>query len=148
MNHQHRLLQIALGGIIAISVVVLLLLGVAHQIFSNWNPISAAARIRQHTEDILQAAITSLPTYSSTTVLAELDACGRWLPIMLKRNNNQYSIVIVGVWGNDASPIPSGTGSITAIVHVEFPDGARVEMQYYAYTLDLCRLIKDGNEPP
>jgi hypothetical protein len=75
-----------------------------------------------------------------------LSACGDWLPGILKRNNNQYSIVIVGVWGDYASPIPGGTGSITATVHVEFPDGTYIEMQYYAYTLDLCRLIQEPTE--
>jgi hypothetical protein len=125
---------------------VLLLFNAVRLFFRDWASISPAEEIRQHTEAILQAVQNPLATHTSSATPDELGRCGNWFPEVLKRNNNQYSIVITGIWGDGASPIPGGTGSITATVHVIFPDDTRIEMQYYAYTLDLCRLIHDGTE--
>ena len=75
--------------------------------------------------------------------MQEVGGCGDWLHDILERNGNQYSILIIGVWGDYASPIPGGTGTTSASVQVVFPDGARVNMQYYAYTLVLCELAPD-----
>ena len=146
MNHSPRVPLLVLACMVVITIVVMLLAGAIGLLSANRDTISPTERIRQRTEVLLQSAIYSRPTNASTLVPVELAACGNWLPEILKRNNNQYSIVIMGVWGDGASPVPGGTGSITAIVHIVFPDDTRIEMQYYAYSLDLCRLIQDGSE--
>jgi hypothetical protein len=147
MSHKTRVLQLLmLVSVISIALVVLLLVGAINLLFVDRDTLSPTEKIRQRTEAVLQAAKYPRPTNSLTPVPLEFDACGNWLPGVLRRNNNQYSIVIMGVWGDGASPIPGGTGSITAAVQVVFPDNTRLEMQYYAYTLYLCRLIPDGGE--
>jgi hypothetical protein len=63
----------------------------------------------------------------------------------MRRNGNRYSVNIIGVWGDDATHIPGGTGATQAIVNVGFSDGTRFEMQYYQYTLEICREIPNGS---
>jgi hypothetical protein len=144
------LLLIAVSCVFAVTMIVLLSLfmsGAANRFPDNSaNQISPVQMIRERTEAVLQEAKYPMQTKSSSTVPSKSAVCGSWLPAILQRNNNQYSITIVGVWGDDASPIPGGTGSTTALVHVDFPDGSRIEMQYYAYSLDTCRLIQSNSE--
>jgi hypothetical protein len=146
MRHSPRVPLLALASIGIITILVVLLAGGIGLLFSNWDTTSPAEQIRQHTEALLQEVIYPRPASALPTTPVGLRVCGSWLPEILKRNGSQYSIVIMGVWGDGASPIPGGTGSITAIVHVVFPDDTRIEMQYYTYMLDLCRLIHDGAE--
>ncbi len=147
MSRRLRVLVFVLASMVAITIVILLLAGGIRPLFVNWDIPSPTERIRQHTVALLQGAASPPPTNSFTHVPNELATCGNWLPEILKRNNDQYSIVIVGVWGDGASPISGGTGTITATVYVVFPDKTRIEMQYYAYSLNLCRLIQDGTGP-
>jgi hypothetical protein len=147
MSHKTGVLQLLmLASVVSVTLVVLLLASAINLLFVDRDALSPTERIRQRTEYLLQVGKYPRPITSLTLVPLEFDTCGSWLPEVLRRNNNQYSIVIIGVWGDGASPIPGGTGSITAIVRVVFPDKTRIEMQYYAYTLDICRLIQDGGE--
>jgi len=97
--------------------------------FATAYSTSPTDTIRQQTENVLQHPETQ-------------NFCGTWLSDVLRRNNRQYAVHMVGVWGDYASPIPGGTGSISALVNVDFPDGTRIEFEYYAYTLLRCQLLR------
>jgi hypothetical protein len=137
----HSAFRLAIGWVVA----VIFVMGLSiHLCFSSPRPrTSPTDQIRQRTDDILQTAKyqTDPPTPGTIEAIWSLDLkkCGSLLPEAMRRNNNQYSIVVVGVWGDGASPIPGGTGAIQAAVNVVFPNGTRVEMQYYQYTLEVCR---------
>jgi hypothetical protein len=149
MKIRRLILWLATGVIVTI-ITLMMLCGVVYSFLDGWaSGPSPSDRIRQQTIELLQEvefqAGKAIPTY---TVRAEsaVSLCGNVLPEAMKRNNNKYSLVIVGVWGDYASPIPGGTGSIEAVVNIEFPDGVRLQLQYYAYTLDGCRELSHSIE--
>ncbi len=146
MSHSPRVPLFVLARMVAITILVLLLAGGIGLLSSSWDTTSPTEQLRQRTEALLQEAIYPRPPSALPMTPVGSRACGSWLPEILKRNSNHYAIIILGVWGDGASPIPGGTGSITAVVHVVFPDDTRIELQYYAYTLDSCRLIHDRSE--
>jgi len=113
-------------------------------LFDSWSHSPTPTEVvRQETQKVLQAAEYHpgdlTVTFSYEDRVSSLNACSGFLPKLMKRNNNRYSMTIVGVWGDYASPIPGGTGAIVAIVQVDFPDRTLVEMQYYQYALDTCQ---------
>jgi hypothetical protein len=126
---------------------VLMICGAVHWFMDSWiaSP-SPTELLRRETEGLLQAARfqpdgTKPSTYSANAPI-ELTICGRFLPEAMRKNGNNYSITIVGVWGDGGTPIPGGTGAIEALVNVLFPDGTGIEMHYYQYTLEVCREIR------
>jgi hypothetical protein len=52
-------------------------------------------------------------------------------------SNNQYKLVVAGVWGDEGTP--TGLGADEVMIEVIFADGTRAELQYYNNTLVVCR---------
>jgi hypothetical protein len=146
MSNRRKLLQGILVSIGAITITAVVLIIGFLQVFRGKETLSSTDIIRKQTVAILEAAKYS--PISKATAVEEItkSVCGKLLTQALKRNNNVYSIIILGVWGDDASPIPGGTGNNSAVVQVLFPDKARIEMHYYAYTLNICRLVPNSTQ--
>jgi hypothetical protein len=116
--------------------------GLIKNVFEGWRKLpSETEKIRHYTEEILRKAQYPLSTLEATQTENNFNVCSNTLTKIMKQNNNRYSIEIVGVWGTYASPIPGGTGTTTATVHIVFPDGVLIEIQYYA-TAAFCREIE------
>jgi hypothetical protein len=128
----------AIVGILAITIGGFLC-GMIKNSLDSWvNSPSKTEITLQHVKQLLQAV--QQPDATNSAFVSQLKVCGDSLASAMKRNNNQYTIQIVGVWGTYASPIP-GTGTTTSVVNVVFPDRTIIEMQFYGYALNLCREI-------
>jgi hypothetical protein len=51
-----------------------------------------------------------------------------------------YTVTVVSVVGAGGTPVV-GTDTTAAIVHIIFPDGTRIYTDYYAYRLEVCRVM-------
>src|SRR5262245_11740160 len=140
------------GALIIISGLgVLLVCGAVYSFLRGWaDRPSETERTRQEVDQIIQAAKFQpgelLPTSTWLDIQFAANLCGNPLRSAMQRNNNTYSIVILGVWGTYASPIPGGTGTTVAVVEVLFPDKTRLRMEFYGSTLESCRELPPGNE--
>jgi hypothetical protein len=72
-----------------------------------------------------------------------LQGCWEFLQEAIQTHGNDYTLSLVGIWGDEGTPIGAGTGSTVSVVEVVFSDGARMALQTYAYTLETCRYITD-----
>jgi hypothetical protein len=123
-----------------ITLVAFLVCSVAYWFFDSWaKSPSPTDIIREQTDRIVQAAAFHAGSPTPSTLTGEVTFCAGFLPAAMKRNNNNYTIVVVNVMGGMASPKPFGTGAVQANVNVVFRDGTRIEMEYYQYMLVICR---------
>jgi hypothetical protein len=73
------------------------------------------------------------------------EQCWGFLQDTMARNDNQYTLVIVGVYGDYGTPTSHGANEV--VINIVFSDGTRVEMYYYNHTLELCRGLTDDMRP-
>jgi hypothetical protein len=69
--------------------------------------------------------------------------CEGLLQRIMLQNNNQYTLTVYRIFGDNGTHIPGGTGSDEVLLHVTFPDGSRVQLYFYAANLDGCREITE-----
>jgi hypothetical protein len=72
-----------------------------------------------------------------------VEQCQAFLQAAMRENQNQYELVVTGVFGDYGTPTAGGTGTTEAVITIVFPDGTRAEMHYYGHHLDVCQEISD-----
>jgi hypothetical protein len=68
-----------------------------------------------------------------------LQECQALLRESLQLHEGHYSLEVTALVDPARDPTP--TGSSAAVVAVRFPDGREVELEYYNYTYEWCRII-------
>jgi hypothetical protein len=117
--------------------------GLVWWFLAGWtsNSLSASDRAIEQTQLILEefdtrggeAALDNLPLDAQYGV----KQCRSLLRTAMINSNNQYKLVVAGVWGDEGTP--TGLGADEVMIEVIFADGTRAELQYYNNTLVVCR---------
>jgi len=94
----------------------------------------------QRTRDDIEQLIASSILWKESTITS-IGHTQMLLTEIIRRNDGQYSIADIKVWGLEGTPIPGGTGATESIALVSFPDNTVLELQFYRYTLVSCREI-------
>jgi hypothetical protein len=111
------------------------------------DPLSPVQTDMDQTELILEA----FAAYGDKLALSDLpldvrygvEQCQAFLQAAMRENQNQYELVVTGVFGDYGTPTAGGTGTTEAVITIVFPDGTRAEMHYYGHHLDVCQEISD-----
>jgi hypothetical protein len=109
---------------------------------SEYDPSTASLQI---VDSMLQAIATQTSEADVTVEPWEVaeKECKDLLQSLMLQNNNQYTLTVYRIYGNYGTPIFSNTGSDEVLLHVDFPDGSRVELYFYNAILSGCRKIID-----
>jgi hypothetical protein len=67
------------------------------------------------------------------------EQCWDMLQDAMAASHNQYTLEVVGVYGDYGTP--TGHGATEIVVLVTFTDELQITMQYYNYTLEMCRQV-------
>jgi hypothetical protein len=96
----------------------------------------------QQSRALMQAIASSTGSMSNNPAIdgSLSEDCWNGLREGMARNSNQYSLVVAGIYGDNGTHIPGGTGSDQVVINVVFPDGSWVELNFYADTLNMCEL--------
>jgi hypothetical protein len=148
MTRKYPLLTVVLIGVL----VGIGICSFAYLLFDRYwsDPPSPVQTDMDQTELILEA----FAAHGDTLVLSDLpldvrygvEQCQAFLQAAMRENQNQYELVVTGVFGDYGTPVAGGTGTTEVVITIVFPNGTRAEMQYYGHHLDRCREIDDqGN---
>jgi hypothetical protein len=107
------------------------------------NYLDVDGRIMSFHEAVLSAAEQRNATIPEEFRYDVLQPCWELLQEAIQTHGNEYTLILVGIWGDEGTPMGAGTGSTESVVEVVFSDGARLALQSYAYTLETCRYITD-----
>ena len=72
-----------------------------------------------------------------------VEQCQALLQTAMRQNQNQFELVVAGIFGDYGTPVVSGTGTTEIVITIVFPDGTHAEMYYYGHHLDVCQEIDD-----
>jgi hypothetical protein len=126
----------------AIALLTVVICGSLALALSNWASYSPSAYPLQLVQLFLQTVENSKSEPSTEEGQIWAGQCWGILQEAMTRNNNQYNVNVVGIYGSShGTPIFGNTGATLVIIEVAFPDGARVEMDYYEGTLEGCRSV-------
>ena len=118
--------------------------GFVIQKFQDWASQSPSEYPLQQAESLLQtvAANPGEPLHDGYT-----ESCWTLLQEAMGRNDSQYVLDVAGVYGDNGTLIPGGTGSDVVLIEAVFPDGTVVELSYYVSTLNNCQELTDVQLP-
>lgn len=132
---------------IAIAVVLLLLLGCAGMwllVENAWGSkedlSTGEAALRQADQLLVELQESSDRLGAEDNATEHFPSCADLLSKKLDENANQYSLELVA----ETHPYDSFDA---ATVHVVFPDGSLVEMNYYHNYLETCRDLSSSSPP-
>jgi hypothetical protein len=145
MLRKHPLLTVVLIGIL----VGIGICSFAYLLLDSYtsDPLSPVQTDIDQTELILDA----FAAHGDMLVLSDLpldvrygvEQCQAFLQAAMRENQNQYKLVVAGVFGDQGTPVAGGTGTTEVVITSVFPDGTRAEMHYYGHHLDVCQEIND-----
>lgn len=143
-----RVLLVVIGGIILF---VAIQCGPLIWLFSESESFPPEDPALEQTHLMLDSAKTHpvgpIPTELPFDMLYGAEQCWSLLQETMAANDNQYTVVLVGVWGDAGTHYSGGsggTGTTEVVIEVVFPDETRIEMYYYAYTLEVCRELNNN----
>ncbi len=142
--------QLLLLAAIAVVLVIAAVCGGIYGLFEDWSTYVSNydERALNHAESFLE----ELSTYHGEQTQIDLtpywglmENCLSFLQEAMTRNDNQYTLIVAGVFGDYGTPKRAGTGATEVVIEVVFPDGTRVALQYYASTLEHCFNVADDS---
>jgi hypothetical protein len=127
-----------------VSIIFLLILGICGGsvwiVFKDWGSYEPSEYPLQQAQAMLDsiAIRTAEPDITPEPWEIVPPQCKDLLQKHMLQNNNQYTLTVAKIMGDYGTSVP-GTGADEIILHVTFPDGSRVQLYFYAATLDECR---------
>jgi hypothetical protein len=124
-------------------IIMLLILGICGlvwMIFKDWGSYEPGEYPLQQAQAMLDAIATRTAEPNVTPELWDVGQkeCKDLLQKHMLGNHNQYTLNVARIMGDYGTSVP-GTGADEVILYVTFPDGSRIQLYFYAATLDECR---------
>jgi hypothetical protein len=113
--------------------------------FRSWVDDDPTTYPLQQVETLLRAIASQVST-PDINLIEEHDwgILSQECPVLLReymvKNNNQYTMYVAAVFGDNGTPIP-GTGTDAVLINVVFPDESRIQMQFYGNIFETCHKL-------
>ncbi len=139
-THKQQFLLAAIG----IVLVIVTVCGGINLLIEGWLSYVPHEYALNHAESLLERLSTGHgeQTQINLPYWEYVEDC---LGEAMTRNDNQYTLIVAGVFGEYGTPMAGGTGATVVVIDVVFPDGTRVALQYYANILEHCFNVADDS---